>query len=83
MKWTNILISLATFILLFEAIKTQNTNNRNLSISLDNNLTKALNDLEKLFSPSKAFTALLMVYMVLIIAGAILVIVLIKPKIDN
>ena len=83
MKWTNILISLAAFILLFEAIKTQNTNNRNLSISLDNNLTKALNDLEKLFSPSKAFTALLMVYMVLIIAGAILVIVLIKPKIDN
>ena len=40
-------------------------------------------DFEKLFKPSKAFTAILMVYMVLIIAGAILVLVLIKPKIEN
>ena len=40
-------------------------------------------DIEKLFKPSKAFTAILMVYMVLIIAGAILVLVLIKPKIEN
>ena len=35
------------------------------------------------YKPSKAFTAVLMVYMVLIIVGAILVLVLIKPKIDK
>ena len=44
---------------------------------------KGIQDFEKLFKPSKAFTAILMVYMVLIIAGAILVLVLIKPKIEN
>ena len=57
-------------------------NQGNLNIPNFQDITD-FSDFEKLFKPSKAFTAILMVYMVLIIAGAILVLVLIKPKIEN
>ena len=66
-----------------------NIDNKNKSYkfrSLQNDvLTELPNllDLEKLFKPSKAFTAILMVYMVLIIAGAILTLIIIKPKIES
>ena len=44
------------------------------------NITSILAELNK---PSKAFTAVLMVYMCLIIIGAVLVLILVKPKIDK
>ena len=40
-------------------------------------------DCKKLLKPSTTFTIILMIYMVLIIAGAILVLVLLKKDLEN
>ena len=96
MKNSTLLISILTFVLLFEIIKTQKNqnqtkNNTNPTTTLPtSNPTKdldlgvdGLSSINDIYKPSKAFTAVLMVYMGLIIIGAILVLVLIKPKIEN
>ena len=95
MKNSTLLISILTFVLLFEIIKTQKSNqtknNTNPTTTLPtSNPTKDLDlgvddlsSINDIYKPSKAFTAVLMVYMGLIIIGAILVLVLIKPKIEN
>ena len=72
MKASTLIILILSFILLFDSIKAQ-------GVSLNN----TLDYFEKLLKPSKAFTIVLMIYMVLIIVGAILVLILIKPKIDK
>ena len=92
MKNSTLLISILTFVLLFEIIKTQPKNNNTNPITtiptseptevLDSSLD-GLSSINDIYKPSKAFTAVLMVYMGLIIIGAILVLVLIKPKIEN
>ena len=91
MKNSTLLISILTFVLLFEIIKTQTKNNTNPTTTiptseptevLDSSLD-GLSSINDIYKPSKAFTAVLMVYMGLIIIGAILVLVLIKPKIEN
>ncbi len=94
MKGITKFISLLYFILLIGIINAQNSQNENNS--KNNNLptnstdapdtTKVSNNFnieDYLNKPSKAFTAVLMVYMALIIIGAVLVLVLVKPKIDN
>ena len=95
MKNSTLLISILTFVLLFEIIKTQsnptNNNKTNTTTTLPTSkLTEdpdlsldGLSSINDIYKPSKAFTAVLMVYMGLIIIGAILVLVLIKPKIEN
>ena len=95
MKNSTLLISILTFVLLFEIIKTQTNpsknNNTNPTTTIPtSNPTEdpdlsldGLSSINDIYKPSKAFTAVLMVYMGLIIIGAILVLVLIKPKIEN
>ena len=75
MKGITILISLLCLISLLGLI-----NADDLTKAVASELEKMLNELNK---PSKAFTVVLMIYMCLIIIGAVLVVVLIKPKIDN
>ncbi len=70
MKGITILITLICFISLIEFICAETNVN-------------GIATLEELFKPSKAFTVVLMIYMCLIIIGALLVVILIKPKIDN
>ena len=95
MKNSTLLISILTFVLLFEIIKTQTNPSKNNNTNptttiptseptevLDSSLD-GLSSINDIYKPSKAFTAVLMVYMGLIIIGAILVLVLIKPKIEN
>ncbi len=94
MKGITKFISLLYFILLIGIINAQpeqnktNSNNNNDSTGLvgASEVANALGNAninEYLNKPSKAFTAVLMVYMALIIIGAVLVLVLVKPKIDN
>ena len=98
MKGITIFISLLYFILLIAIINAQNnkneiksTDNAELNILSNLDFSDILNnsslksEIENLYynRPSKAFTVVLMVYMALIIIGAVLVLVLVKPKIDN
>ena len=80
MKTSTILLLIFSFIILFESI---NTAGKNTAPSEEKLMEDMLKSLGYSYKPSKAFTAVLMVYMVLIIVGAILVLVLIKPKIDK
>ena len=83
MKTSTILLLIFSFIILFESINTVGNGAGN-NLPTDNQLLEEmLKSLGYSYKPSKAFTAVLMVYMVLIIVGAILVLVLIKPKIDK
>ena len=79
MKTSTILLLIFSFIILFESINTVGNGAGN-NLPTDSQL---LEEMLKSYKPSKAFTAVLMVYMVLIIVGAILVLVIIKPKIDK
>ncbi len=85
MKTSTILLLIFSFIVLFESINAAGKDDNPLAVSgLDEKMIEeALKSLGYSYKPSKAFTAVLMVYMVLIIVGAILVLVLIKPKIDK
>ena len=96
MKGITIFISLLYFILLIGIINAQNNkkeikstdsaesniqaDKNNSSDSKDSSLDDRDNELNR---PSKAFTVVLMVYMALIIIGAVLVLVLVKPKIES
>ena len=83
MKTSTILLLIFSFIILFESINTVGNGAEN-SLPTDRKLLEEmLKSLGYSYKPSKAFTAVLMVYMVLIIVGAILVLVIIKPKIDK
>ena len=83
MKTSTILLLIFSFIILFESINTAGNGAEN-SLPTDSKLLEEmLKSLGYSYKPSKAFTAVLMVYMVLIIVGAILVLVIIKPKIDK
>ena len=83
MKTSTILLLIFSFIILFESINTAGNGEEN-SLPTDSKLLEEmLKSLGYSYKPSKAFTAVLMVYMVLIIVGAILVLVIIKPKIDK
>ena len=82
MKTSTILLLIFSFIILFESITAANQATSNLPTD-EKLLEDMLNSLGYSYKPSKAFTAVLLVYMVLIIVGAILVLVLIKPKIDK
>ena len=63
--------------------KNDNNNNKENDVN-DNNLDYSLaEDCKKLLKPSTTFTIILMIYMVLIIAGAILVLVLLKKDLEN
>ena len=63
--------------------KNDNNNNKENNVN-DNNLDYSLaEDCKKLLKPSTTFTIILMIYMVLIIAGAILVLVLLKKDLEN
>ncbi len=85
MKTSTILLLIFSFIILFESINTADNKNSAASglPSDEKIMDELLKSLGYSYKPSKAFTAVLMVYMVLIIVGAILVLVLIKPKIDK
>ena len=85
MKTSTILLLIFSFIVLFESINAADKNDNPLASSgFDQKIIEeTLKSLGYSYKPSKAFTAVLMVYMVLIIVGAILVLVLIKPKIDK
>ena len=82
MKTSTILLLIFSFIILFESITTANQATSSLPTD-EKLLEEMLKSLGYSYKPSKAFTAVLLVYMVLIIVGAILVLVLIKPKIDK
>ncbi len=63
--------------------KNDNNNNKENDVN-DNHLDLSLaEDCKKLLKPSTTFTIILMIYMVLIIAGAILVLVLLKKDLEN
>ena len=63
--------------------KNDNNNNKENDVN-DNHLDYSLaEDCKKLLKPSTTFTIILMIYMVLIIAGAILVLVLLKKDLEN
>ena len=63
--------------------KNDNNNNKENEVN-DNHLGYSLaEDCKKLLKPSTTFTIILMIYMVLIIAGAILVLVLLKKDLEN
>ena len=83
MKTSTILLLIFSFIILFESINTAENGAGNSLPTDSQYLEEMLKSLGYSYKPSKAFTAVLMVYMVLIIVGAILVLVLIKPKIDK
>ena len=62
----------------------KNDNNNKETNVNDNYLDYSLaEDCKKLLKPSTTFTIILMIYMVLIIAGAILVLVLLKKDLEN
>ena len=62
----------------------KNDNNNKENDVNDNHLDYSLaEDCKKLLKPSTTFTIILMIYMVLIIAGAILVLVLLKKDLEN
>ena len=62
----------------------KNDNNNKENDVNDNHLDLSLaEDCKKLLKPSTTFTIILMIYMVLIIAGAILVLVLLKKDLEN
>ena len=64
--------------------KNDNNNNNKENDVNDNHLDLSLaEDCKKLLKPSTTFTIILMIYMVLIIAGAILVLVLLKKDLEN
>ena len=64
--------------------KNDNNNNNKENDVNDNHLVYSLaEDCKKLLKPSTTFTIILMIYMVLIIAGAILVLVLLKKDLEN
>ena len=79
MKVKNLILFLLVFLQIFVLTQEDihSTLNSELSIL---NITELIKEMTK---PSKAFTAVLMVYMCLIIIGAILVLIFIKPKIEN
>ena len=79
MKVKNLILFLLVFLQIFDLTQEDihSTLNSELSIL---NITELIKEMTK---PSKAFTAVLMVYMCLIIIGAILVLIFIKPKIEN
>ena len=83
MKTSTILLLIFSFIILFESINTAGNGAGNSLPTDIQLLEEMLKSLGYSYKPSKAFTAVLMVYMVLIFVGAILVLVLIKPKIDK
>ena len=63
--------------------KNDNNNNKENDVN-DNHLDYSIaEDCKKLLKPSTTFTIILMIYMVLIIAGAILVLVLLKKDLEN
>ena len=63
--------------------KNDNNNNKENDVN-DNHLDYSpAEDCKKLLKPSTTFTIILMIYMVLIIAGAILVLVLLKKDLEN
>ena len=62
------------FILIFQLVKSQS----DLNFSGIENMISNYQQ-----KPSKAFTAVFLVYMFLIIIGAILVLILVKPVIEN
>ena len=82
MKTSMIFLLIFSFIILFESIIAANQATSTLPTD-EKLLEDMLKSLGYSYKPSKAFTAVLLVYMVLIIVGAILVLVLIKPKIDK
>ena len=61
------------FILIIQLVKSQ-------AIPQLNQIEEMLSNYQK---PSKAFTAVFLVYMFLIIIGAILVLIFVKPVIEN
>ena len=64
--------------------KNDNNNNNKENDVNDNHLGYSIaEDCKKLLKPSTTFTIILMIYMVLIIAGAILVLVLLKKDLEN
>ena len=64
------------FILIFQLVKSQS-----LSDLESSEIEKMISNCQQ--KPSKAFTAVFLVYMFLIIIGAILVLILVKPVIEN
>ena len=97
MKNKILFISILTFFLIFQLTKAQTSNTNKTSnttkapdttksstLDIDNNLDFLENmDLSEFTKPSKAFTAVILVYFGLIVVGAILVLVLVKPLIEN
>ena len=61
---------------------TQSTSSSGASAFTELNM-KLLEEYAKYAKPSKAFTAVILVYFGLIVIGAILVLVLVKPVIEN
>ena len=66
------------FILIFQLVKSQ----PELDNAIDNIISNYQN-YQNYQKPSKAFTAVFLVYMFLIIIGAILVLIFVKPVIEN
>ena len=78
-----------SFILLIELIQTESGNNTTIPNSNTPNIPNVAgvtnntgNNILNYGKPSKAFTAVLMVYLGLIVIGSILVLILIKPKLN-
>ena len=70
---TKIVFLFFCFILIFQLVKSQTNDDLNRLVDMISNYQK----------PSKAFTAVFLVYMFLIIIGAILVLIFVKPVIEN
>ena len=87
MKESKIILLILCFILILQIIKCQgNTNTQNGTGSSTNqnpNYFDLLESIDSLIKPSNAFTAVFLVYMFLIIIGAILILIFVKPLIEN
>ena len=99
MKVRTILITSFLLLITFELINTDNPTKKNLSQNTNNKFMQDykkenrnlvnLNDLtvymtcKELLKPSTAFTVVLMLYMVIIIVGAILVLVLLRKDLSE
>ena len=91
MKGKVLFIYILSILFIFQLIKAEPTNtianddttkSPNTSSELPN-LNFGDEDLCQALKPSKAFTAVILVYFALIVIGAILVLVLVKSQIDN
>ena len=97
MKARTILITTFLLLITLELVNTDNPNKKNLSQNQNKFMQESKNEIRKLddpgyqyynackeiLKPSTAFTVVLMLYMVIIIAGAILVLVILKKELEN